>query len=237
MRVGSVVVASRSPSVVQRFSNALEMAGYNGNILIAYNDKDIDSALAVNEPDIFFLEVCFYNAATVRHIAEYIGKYPDLRIVCYDGYPYSARQIAYLIRAGALGYIDVRRRSQYLQKALKRVLAGEDVIPDGIEKVPLDLYITPKLKEGMRQIDVDIILLVAEELGVKEIAALLDKKAQTIYNRQNQLYESLGCHSQIGLVKYALRNGLVDRSSFCGCKNCHEQIKNEKLKMKNDIRE
>jgi DNA-binding NarL/FixJ family response regulator len=231
MRVETILLASRDIGVAERFTNSLRMTGYKGEILIAYDDKDIDSALAVNEPDLFFLEVCFYNAATARRIAEYIGKYPDLRLICYDGYPYPARQIAYLIRAGAVGYIDVRRRSHYLQKALKRVLDGEDVIPAGIEKVPLDLYIMPKLKEGISRVDVDIILLAVEELGVKEIAALLDKKVQTIYNRQNQLYESLGCHSPVGFVKYALRNGLVDRPSFCGCKNCHEQIKNKKLKM------
>jgi DNA-binding CsgD family transcriptional regulator len=60
-------------------------------------------------------------------------------------------------------------------------------------------------------------MIKAAELDGEEIARQLDVKGQTVRNRRNQLYEVTGCHNVVGLVRYGLRHGFVDRESFCGC--------------------
>jgi DNA-binding NarL/FixJ family response regulator len=167
MKVGGVLLASRAPAVARGFSALIKRAGYAGDILRARDDKDIDCALSVNGPDLFFLEMCFFDAATERHISEYASKNPDVRIVCFDGYPYQDWKIARVIRAGAAGFINAREGGDYVIRALERIFAGEDFIPPGIGKLPLDLFIMPELKSGIRGIDLDIMALASEEFDVK----------------------------------------------------------------------
>jgi DNA-binding NarL/FixJ family response regulator len=224
MRVGNVLVASRAPAVARRFSEVLELAGYAGRFWKAASGKDIDTILAVKDPDLLFLEICFFGNATERRVLEYLEKYPDLRIVCFDGHPYQAWKIARLFRAGVFGYINVREGEDYITGALGTVLRGDMFVPPDVEKVNMDIDILPSARHDIDATDVEIMMLAADELDGEEIAARLDVKGQTVRNRRNRLYEVTGCHNVVGLVRFGLRNGYLDRTSFCGCGQCKTKI-------------
>jgi DNA-binding NarL/FixJ family response regulator len=235
MKFGSVVVASRSPAVVRRFSAVIKRTGYQGGLFKASASQDIDTVLAVKDPDMLFLERCFFRGATERRVLEYLEKYPDLRVVCFDGFPYQAWIIARLFRAGVLGYIDVREGEDYIMDALGKVLRGAMFVPPHIEKVNMDIDIMPSLKSDIDATDVEIMMLAADELDGEEIAAQLDVKGQTVRNRRNRLYEVTGCHNVVGLVRYALRHGYIDRAGYCGCTHCHEARQKPKKKAREGI--
>jgi hypothetical protein len=113
----------------------VKQAGYSGSWYKAYNGKDISSSLSMKEYDVFLLELCFFGSATERHILEYVEKYPDMRVVCFDGHPYQSWKIARLIRVGADGYINVREGRDYVVGAPGSVPRGDSFIPADVEKV------------------------------------------------------------------------------------------------------
>ena len=69
---------------------------------------------------------------------------------------------------------------------------GEGPAPD---------VLTPRQRE--------ILQLVAEGKSTKEVAQLLDVSAKTVETHRGQIMERLGIHDLAGLVRYAIRTGLV----------------------------
>jgi DNA-binding NarL/FixJ family response regulator len=69
---------------------------------------------------------------------------------------------------------------------------GDNVTPD---------VLTPRQRE--------ILQLVAEGKSTKEVAQLLDVSAKTVETHRGQIMERLGIHDLAGLVRYAIRTGLV----------------------------
>ena len=55
----------------------------------------------------------------------------------------------------------------------------------------------------------EILQLVAEGKSTKEVAQLLDVSAKTVETHRGQIMERLGIHDLAGLVRYAIRTGLV----------------------------
>jgi DNA-binding NarL/FixJ family response regulator len=59
----------------------------------------------------------------------------------------------------------------------------------------------------------EILQLVAEGKSSKEIAALLDVAVKTVESHRGQIMERLGVHDLTGLVRFAIRVGLVSPES------------------------
>jgi DNA-binding CsgD family transcriptional regulator len=55
----------------------------------------------------------------------------------------------------------------------------------------------------------EILQLVAEGRSTKEIAALLEISVKTVETHRTQLMERLGIHDVPGLVRLAIREGLI----------------------------
>jgi DNA-binding NarL/FixJ family response regulator len=65
------------------------------------------------------------------------------------------------------------------------------------------------LREGLTPRQREIVQLIAEGKSTKEIAFLLIVSVKTVETHRAQLMERLGIHDVAGLVRYAMRVGLV----------------------------
>jgi DNA-binding NarL/FixJ family response regulator len=72
---------------------------------------------------------------------------------------------------------------------------------DSVESATLD-GLTPRQRE--------ILQLVAEGRSTKEVAALLDLSIKTVETHRSQIMARLDIHDVAGLVRYAIRTGLVN---------------------------
>ena len=52
--------------------------------------------------------------------------------------------------------------------------------------------------------------LVAEGKTTKEVAQLLDTSVKTAESHRSHIMEKLGIHETAGLVRYAIRRGVID---------------------------
>jgi len=103
---------------------------------------------------------------------------------------------------------------------LRAVMRGETYLSPAISKQVVDGYLgrmTPAagLNSDSPTADVltsrqrEILQLVAEGKSTKEVAQLLDVSAKTVETHRGQIMERLGIHDLAGLVRYAIRTGLV----------------------------
>ena len=118
------------------------------------------------------------------------------------------------LRHGASGYVLKDSAADEIDRALAAVRAGTTYLSPAISQRVIDAYVgrttapepavsplTPRQHE--------VLCLIAEGRTTKQIAGLLGISGKTVETHRMQLMERLGIRDVPGLVKYALRNGLI----------------------------
>ena len=119
--------------------------------------------------------------------------------------------VAAALRAGISAYLIKTQAAEELVHAIREVARGGIFLSPGVSHVVVTGYLsgagapTDVLAPRERQ----VLQLVAEGQSSKEIAVLLGLSVKTAESYPAHLMEKLGIHETAGLVRYAIRHGLV----------------------------
>ena len=118
------------------------------------------------------------------------------------------------LSAGAAGYLLKDADRNELEVAIKAVCRGEIYLTPSMAKFTVDAYCRgeetptgPLARLTARQRE--ILQLIAEGSSTKQIAQRLDLSVKTVETHRTQLMERLEIHDIAGLVRLAIRTGLV----------------------------
>jgi DNA-binding NarL/FixJ family response regulator len=125
------------------------------------------------------------------------------------------------LKAGASGYMLKDATPNELELAIRSVAKGGTYLTPAVSKHVIDGYMKRtkinreeiKTKESVferitpRQRE--ILQLIAEGNSTKQIAQKLNLSVKTVESHRKQLMERLDIHDVAGLVRYAIRMGLV----------------------------
>jgi len=117
------------------------------------------------------------------------------------------------MRLGAKGYILKSEPLSEIQVALRKVMAGGVYISSGF----LGTLLVQWLQDPAQEVDGvslslrerQVLKLIAEGHSTKQIAAMLEISAKTADSHRTRLMAKLGVHEVAGLVRYAIRQGIV----------------------------
>jgi DNA-binding NarL/FixJ family response regulator len=122
----------------------------------------------------------------------------------------------YILRAlnnGASGYLLKDAGPQELELAIGAAMKGETYLDSRIATKVTDYMrrsgITESPLERLTLRQRDVLRLVAQGLTTKDIAQALDLSVKTIEAHRSQLMETLEIYDIPGLVRFALRYGLI----------------------------
>jgi DNA-binding NarL/FixJ family response regulator len=116
------------------------------------------------------------------------------------------------LRAGVRGYVLKTRASSELVDALRAVCRGEMYLTQSISQTVVQAFLSKAdlparpLSDRERQ----VLQLVAEGKTTKEIATLLGISVNTAESHRSNLMDKLDIHDTAGLVRYALRHGVIE---------------------------
>lgn len=140
-------------------------------------------------------------------------QFPDVLVMVLSMYG-NEEYVLQALRAGASGYLLKESAPKELELAINAVLSGETYLSPPISRQVVDSYVartggghkpayalTPRQRE--------ILVLVGEGCSTKEIARRLGVSVKTVETHRSQLMERLDIHDVAGLVRYAVRVGLV----------------------------
>jgi len=119
------------------------------------------------------------------------------------------------LRAGASGYMLKDSAITELQLAIEAVLASKTYLSPAISRNVIDGYLNrtaaPRKNslESLTSRQREILQLIAEGNSTKEIAGLLNLSAKTVETHRAQLMERLDIYDIASLVRFAIREGLV----------------------------
>ena len=121
------------------------------------------------------------------------------------------RYVIEALKAGIKGYVLKTQAASDLVTAISEVFKGTTYLSPGVSGAVVAAYLAkseiqqPSLTSRERQ----ILQLVAEGKTTKEAASLLGVSVKTAESHRSSLMEKLSIHETAGLVRYAIRIGLI----------------------------
>jgi len=157
------------------------------------------------KPDVVLMDIAMPELNGLEVTARISKEFPDVRVIILSMYA-TEEYVRESINAGAAGYVMKRSAVDELEHAITAVARGEKHFsPEVSTRVNKDragiAQLTPRQRE--------ILQLIAERHNTKDIAYILNISIKTVETHRAQLMERLGIHDVPGLVRFAIRAGLV----------------------------
>lgn len=164
-------------------------------------------------PNIAMIDVAMKGLNGLDVAARMSRDFPHVKVLILSMHT-NEEYVIKALKGGANGYLIKDAATEELSLALKAVSKGETYLSPVISKGVIDNLIA--LSEGRSETgDVltprqrEILQLIAEGKSTKEIAAILSVSVKTVETHRTQLMNRLDIHDIAGLVRYAVRTGLV----------------------------
>jgi DNA-binding NarL/FixJ family response regulator len=135
---------------------------------------------------------------------------PDIKIILLTMYT-DKGYVLQALRAGARGYVLKTQAAEDLISAIREILRGETYLSPGVAASVVDavLETSNEVADPLTARERQILQLVAEGNTTKEIARLLNVSFKTAESHRNHIMKKLDIHEVAGLVRYAIRQGLL----------------------------
>jgi DNA-binding NarL/FixJ family response regulator len=169
--------------------------------------------IAAHRPDVALLDINMPKLSGLEVAARVTRDVPPTRVIILSMHV-DAEYVREAIRAGAGGYLLKDSGTSELETAIRAVARGETYLSPAASTHLVAGYqrhesgagsapdpLTPRQREVLR--------LIAEGLPTKAIARKLGISAKTVEVHRTQLMDRLDIHEIAGLVRYAIRTGLV----------------------------
>lgn len=171
--------------------------------------------IEIHRPDVVLLDIAMPGLNGLEAASRINKKHPDLRVIILSMHA-NEEYVLQALRSGAKGYLLKDAGTAELELAIKAVTRGDTylspavsrhVVDDYVRRVEGDRDMSPLEKLTPRQRE--ILQMIAEGKTTKEIARQLDLSIKTVETHRTQLMERLDLHDVAGLVRFAIRRGLV----------------------------
>ena len=164
------------------------------------------------QPDVILMDIAMKGMNGLQATVRLREALPAVRVIILSMHA-TGDYLQQALRAGAAGYLLKDAATLELQLALTAVARGNTYLSPAVSaqivegflqngKAASDLALTPRQNEILR--------LIAAGQSTKEIAFALKLSGKTVDTHRAQLMERLGIHDVAGLVRYAIRTGLID---------------------------
>jgi len=162
------------------------------------------------QPDIVLMDIAMPGLNGLESAERIHGIHPKIKIIILSMHA-SEEYVAQALKAGASGYLLKDAATAELEMALKSVAMGQFYLSPAISRQVVDNF----LRGGPTGLDLltprqrEILQLIAEGKGTRDIAETLHLSVKTVETHRAQLMERLDIHDVAGLIRYALRKGLI----------------------------
>jgi DNA-binding NarL/FixJ family response regulator len=169
--------------------------------------------VAAKNPDIVFMDIGMAGLNGLDATARITKDFPAVRVIILSMHT-NEEYVLQALRAGAVGYLLKEAGTAELELAVWAVARGETYLSPGVSKYVIADYVRrvggePNSLERLTPRQREVLQLIAEGHTTQEIARTLKISVKTVETHRSQLMERLQIHDIAGLVRYAMRVGLV----------------------------
>ncbi|MCX6928144.1 MAG: response regulator transcription factor [Verrucomicrobia bacterium] len=182
----------------------------------ASDGREVIDLIKARQPDLILMDISMPGLNGLQALARITRDFPHVRVVILSMHP-NDEYVLQALKSGASGYLLKRAATAELAAALKSVADGEiylsrEIASRFLKKFPLQQIarsaspldqLTPRQRE--------ILQLLAEGQTTKAIGSILKLSDKTVEYHRSKLMAALKIFDVAGLVRFAMRTGLVSQ--------------------------
>ena len=183
----------------------------------ASTGREAVAAAATLRPDIVVMDISMPDMDGLEATREILKDNAGVQVLILSMHE-SEQMVHDVLSAGARGYLLKRDAGNDLIAALEALRQHKLFFTSTVSEVVLDGYLgstsaaatadAPSSRISPRERQ--IVKLVAESKSNKEVANILQISVKTVESHRANIMEKLGLHSVTELVRYAIRNNIVE---------------------------
>lgn len=178
----------------------------------ANNGRDVLRLVAEHQPQIVLMDIAMPELNGIEATRQLTEQDPNVRVIMLSIHS-EEEHVYQALRAGAFGYLLKGASIEELELAIRSVARGETFLSPKVSRPVIDEYVRrthasrpgDNLSARQRQ----VLQLIAEGKTVKQVALELGISVKTVETHRAQLMDRLNIHDVAGLVRYAIKMGLV----------------------------
>ncbi|RFO97660.1 DNA-binding response regulator [Rhodoferax lacus] len=168
---------------------------------------------AQHKPHLVLLDIAMPGLNGLEAAARLQQSAPDTKVIILSMHQ-EDQYVRHALRSGARGYLLKDSAPLELQLAIQAVVRGDTYLSPAITKGVMSDYAQRLRNEEVQEVPLsprqrEVLQLIAEGLSTKEIAQRLELSVKTVESHRTLLMKQLDIHEVTGLVRYALRKGII----------------------------
>ena len=163
------------------------------------------------KPDVVVMDVAMPELNGIEATRRLLGALPHTRVIALSMHKDSV-YVREILRAGARGYLLKDSGAEDLVRAIRAVAGGESWLSPAVSNAVLDDYrrhVTNPI-DLLTSREREVLQMLAEGKTNKEVAVVLNLSVYTVDAHRGRIMEKLNLHSINELVRFAVRNGLIE---------------------------
>jgi DNA-binding NarL/FixJ family response regulator len=179
----------------------------------ARNGREALDLVKSASPNLVLMDIAMPDLGGLEALPRIIKNFLGVKVIILSAHA-NEEYVIRALRSGASGYILKDAATAELELMIKAVTRGETYLSPSISQTVIDSYLkrVGEVSGPLEQLTArqrEILQLIAEGRNTKEIAATLDISVKTVEAHRLQLMARLNIYDVPGLVRYAIRSGLV----------------------------
>lgn len=180
----------------------------------AENEEQLLKLLEQQDADVILMDIHLKDSNGINITSRIKKEKPDIKVLAFSMH----NQVDYVIKmleAGASGYLIKDAGKEEMIRAINVVASGNTYYSNEISTLILQALNKKNEPESKRNStltkrEIEILKLIANEYSNPEIAEKLHISVRTVDTHRRNLLEKLDVKNTAGLVKYAIKENLID---------------------------
>ncbi len=166
------------------------------------------------QPDVVLMDIAMPGLNGLEAVDRILHNHADTRIIILSVFS-DEESVARSLRKGVSGYLVKGSAPAELELAIRAVFRGETYLSPSVSKQVVQQYLervdgAPSLLSILTSRQREILQLIGEGRSTKEMAQDLNLSVKTVERHKAELMDRLDIHDIAGLVRYAIKSGLVN---------------------------
>jgi len=182
----------------------------------AGSGEEMLTLLEPAQPDIILLDISLPGKNGIELLPIIKDQFSYMKVLILSMYN-ADDYIFNAVRAGANGYLPKNSSKDELLTAIRQICEGNDYFGEEVHKIIVNSYISmakdersPDKKQQLSVRELEILKFFAEGMSNKQIADKLFISVRTVESHKNHIMQKFGFKSTVEMVKYAIKNKIVD---------------------------